>query len=124
MSDEDFLKLCKSGNVGKVEEAIKDGANVNAKDNDGNTALMWAAYNGHTERVKLLIEHGANINAKDNDGETALMQAAFYGYIEIVKLLLEYGASVNDKDNEGWTALEWTRNTQIADLLRSYGAKK
>ena len=32
---------------------------------DGNTALMWASYNGHKEMAKLLLDHGANINIKD-----------------------------------------------------------
>ncbi len=42
MSDWDFFQLCMSGDARKVEEAIKNGANVNARGNDERTALMWA----------------------------------------------------------------------------------
>ncbi|MBQ6002370.1 MAG: ankyrin repeat domain-containing protein, partial [Synergistaceae bacterium] len=75
MSDDDFVELCKSGDAVKVEEAIINGANVNAKDNKGYTALMWAAEKGHTEIAEMLINHGADVNAENNSGFTALMLA-------------------------------------------------
>ncbi len=45
MSDEDFLELCESGDARKVEDAIKLGANVNAKDNNSLPILGWTAFN-------------------------------------------------------------------------------
>ncbi|MBQ7215759.1 MAG: hypothetical protein IJS39_07215 [Synergistaceae bacterium] len=39
MTDDGFLQLCKSGDIKKVEEALRGGANVNAKDKYGMTAL-------------------------------------------------------------------------------------
>lgn len=92
MSDAEFIELCKSGDVRKVEEAIINGANVNAKYNDGWTALMWAAKRGHTETAELLLKHGADVNAKENKGWTALMFAAWNGYTETAELLRRYGA--------------------------------
>ena len=59
MSDKDFIELCKYGKAQAVEEAIIDGANVNAKDNLGRTALMWASRNGHTGIANLLRKYGA-----------------------------------------------------------------
>ena len=59
MSDKDFVNLCGFGDARKVEEAIMNGANVNAKDNDGRTALMWAKISSRTETVKLLRRYGA-----------------------------------------------------------------
>jgi ankyrin repeat protein len=50
---------------------------VNAKNDDGLTALMIAAYEGQADRVKDLIAAGADINAKDNYHETALLKAVF-----------------------------------------------
>lgn len=48
-------------------------AEINIKDNEGKTALMYAAKDkDNLEKVKLLIEFGADINTKDNDGNTAL----------------------------------------------------
>ena len=52
------------------------GADINAKNNDGWTAVMWAARNGHSECVKVLHQLGADINAKNNNGWTAVMRAA------------------------------------------------
>lgn len=139
MSDKDFVELCKSGNARKVEEAIMNGANVNAKDNYGATA---SALYGHTETVELLLKHGADVNAKTdgrwtalmettlligNYNETALMMAALNGHTETVELLLKYGADVRAEDNLGATALMRAKgggHTDIANILRRYGAKQ
>ena len=59
MSDEEFLELCKSGEARKVEAAIMIGANVNATNNDGWTALMLVTENGHTDTANLLRRYGA-----------------------------------------------------------------
>ena len=104
ISDDDFLALVQEGSASKVVEAIRRGANVNAKNEYGATALMAAAVNGHTEIVNALIKAGADVNTKDSDGETALMQAAFNGHTETVNVLIEAGAD-DAIDNYGRTAL-------------------
>ena len=62
-------------------------ADINLRDDNQATALMWAAYQGHTEAVKLLIDSGANLTYKNTSGYTALMLAEFNGYQDIVRLL-------------------------------------
>ena len=95
---------------------LAKGANVNAKDNEGKTVLMWAVdpqLSGSIEKVQALLEKGADVNAKDNNGRTALMWALsgherFVSDIfnpPIVQLLLEKGADVNAQDNRGQTVL-------------------
>jgi ankyrin repeat protein len=60
-----------------VKTLIDAGAGVNAKDEDGATALLWAAVEGHTETAKVLIDAGADVNTKDKEyGATALMGEA------------------------------------------------
>ena len=62
ISDDDFVELCKSGDVIKVEKEIINGANVNAvsaEDNDGEPALIWATKKGHTKIVDILLKRGA-----------------------------------------------------------------
>ncbi|MBQ3763698.1 MAG: ankyrin repeat domain-containing protein, partial [Synergistaceae bacterium] len=85
MSDDDFLVLCESGDVTKVAEAIMNGSNVNAKNNDGWTALMLAALNGHADVAEVLLKHGADVNAKNIFGRTALILAAENGYADVAE---------------------------------------
>lgn len=58
---------------------------VNARDNNGWTALMVAAYRGQTDQVEALIAAGADVNAKDGKGETALLKAVFVPRAETYK---------------------------------------
>jgi ankyrin repeat protein len=71
----DLMDAARTGNAEAVKALLAAGADVNAKDADGNTALMAAAKKGRTppETVKALLAAGADINAKNNKGETALM---------------------------------------------------
>ena len=95
------------------------GADVNAKNNDGETALMLTS---SLEVAKLLIDNGADVNAKDNGSSTALMWASS---LEITKLLIENGADINAKDGYGHTALmravKWD-SLNIAKFLIDNGA--
>src|SRR3954469_2908779 len=83
----------RSGDVGRISAALKAGASANARDINGNTALMWAAVYGDLDCVKLWVEKGAEINATNALGATALMRAAFDS--QKVRLLVERGAEVN-----------------------------
>jgi ankyrin repeat protein len=98
----DFLDLCAKAvtTPREVEAAIKAGADVNAKNNDGATALMLAALNNpNPEIISLLLNEGADVNAKDKDnygGHTVLMLAGAYNpNPEVVSLLLDEGEDVN-----------------------------
>ena len=64
ITDQQFLEMCEKGDAQGVIEAVKAGADVNAKTSKDWTALMGAALNGRTETVKVLIEAGADVNAK------------------------------------------------------------
>jgi ankyrin repeat protein len=104
---------------------LEEGLDTDSAAMQGRTALMIAAWEGHTEIVKLLFEKGADIKVKDNFGRTALMMAAS-GHTNVVKFLLEKSANVNDKDNIGGTALmiaAQNGHTEIVNLLIEKGAE-
>jgi ankyrin repeat protein len=76
-----------------IDLLLKIGANPNAKDPLGNTALMKAAQENEIEIVRLLIAAQANLNEKNGSNFTALMLAAQNGSTEIVRLLLQIGGN-------------------------------
>ena len=102
-------------------------ADVNAKDVQNRTALMYAAQIGDLGVVNALIKAGANVNAKANGGWTALMAAASNGRLGVVNALIEAGADVNaKKDISGRTPLMLAQQHKHADIvnaLKAAGAK-
>jgi hypothetical protein len=67
-----LIQAVKSGNTEATLEALAKGAQVDARDAEGKTPLMWAAAKGRTDLVRTLIEKGAQAGATDNFGRSAL----------------------------------------------------
>ena len=103
--DWDLLVAAEKGHTTKLGALLTGGADANARDRHGFSALMKAALYGHTTIVEMLLERGADLNVGDENGWTPLMSAASNGNPEIVELLLRKGANVNAKDRFGNTAL-------------------
>ena len=116
--DDELREAARNGDLIKVQTALENGANPNAKDNNGLTPLHIAARNGHVEIVKLLLEHGANPNTKNDYGWTPLHYASYRGHVEIVKLLLERSANPNTKDNNGWTPLHIAAHKGDVEIVK------
>lgn len=93
-----FLQAVDARDIGSVQRLLKSGANIEAKDRQGSTALIIAAETGNTAMVKFLLENGANAAASDNDHETALIQAARVGSVDSVVALLEVTPSKKEKN--------------------------
>ena len=70
-----------------VRALLSAGANVNAQDHKGNTALMAAAAYNNVRAVKVLLDAGADRTIKNKNGETALSIASKANYAEVVQLL-------------------------------------
>ncbi|WP_370274077.1 ankyrin repeat domain-containing protein [Wolbachia endosymbiont of Phyllotreta cruciferae] len=60
------------GNLKEVENLLREGADVNVKNDKGKTPLHFAAESGYQQVVQALLDKGANVNAKDKDGKTPL----------------------------------------------------
>ena len=99
-------------NVQELESLINKWADIEAKNEDGDTPLIsatrWNLFSSRHWRndiVETLLKHWANVNHQNNDGLTALMYACMNGDKEIVKLLLDHWADANTIKS-GWiTAL-------------------
>jgi hypothetical protein len=72
---EDWPAAAKKGDTSRVEALLKAGADIEAKDNDGRTALMLAAQYGRVDTVRLLLAKGAHADARDKRGWNACMLA-------------------------------------------------
>ena len=80
------------GNIDNIHDVLNQGANIDAKNMDGHTALMFAARQGCIDIVQTLLAEGTDVNAKDKYGNTALMWAACNDRTKIVTLLKQAGA--------------------------------
>jgi len=90
--DKLLIKSSRDGLLNEVRLLIEFGADVNAKDKNGDTSLIWASYYGYEDIVKLLIGAGVNANAKNKNGSTALRWAYENNQKNIIELLKKYGA--------------------------------
>ena len=109
-----------SGSVEKVGKIIELNVNVDLDDEDGWTALIYAAVYGHVKVVEMLLVAGADANAATNQSrKTSLMKAARYGHVEVVKkLLLQTNVNFNAADAKGRTALSLAEIGGYDDIIK------
>ena len=95
------------------------GAEVNAVDRFGRTALMRAARNGDHRSVEWLLREGAVVNVGTTKQLwTALMWSARYGTLRCAELLLDAGADPSLLDSSGHTALDIAIKHDAAGMVR------
>ena len=86
---------------------LERGVNVNATDNEGNTALILNTKEQcYREVIKELVRAGADVNMADNAGNTALYYALKYGDQEVARFLIKKGADYNHTNNKGESAVQ------------------
>ena len=111
--------------LNKVKRAVMQGANINAKDNYGNTALLvagWSTDNFHL--IRYLVESGANINESNQNGDTPLMDAAYLDKSEFVRYLLVSGADPSLKNFNGDSAMDLAKTDTNRELIMAEITKR
>lgn len=103
--NEQLISSAEVGDTERVLQLLQEGADINATDNLGRTAVVAATYQNEVETVKALIQEGANINIQDNQLENVILNSGANGNLEIVRLAIKAGADMTITNRFGGTAL-------------------
>jgi ankyrin repeat protein len=90
----EWADAVRRGDLAAVRAQLAAGADIDARDAHGQTALMNAARDGQAPLVHLLTESGADLNHHAKYGLTAVMVAAIRGHAEVVRILVDGGADL------------------------------
>ncbi|KAK4190003.1 hypothetical protein QBC35DRAFT_491740 [Podospora australis] len=106
-----FIMASSNGNVDSVKKILngkaKQYVDVNAPDDEGTPALIYASCFGHESVVQTLIDAGADVDKQDHNQWSALMWAMTNRHKGIATLLLDNGASPDKKTSTGRTAFDF-----------------
>ncbi len=114
---DEIIKAAKNGNASQVKYLMnKYPQLLGNKDEEGKTALMYAAENGDKDICDLLIKKEAG--AQDNKGLSALMYASYKGHSKIVDKLIKNGKEIGLQDKQGRTALMYALSRGDVDHFK------
>ena len=120
----DWKAATSQGNLAQIRLLLDQNADINSKDEHGQTALMRASLWGQASVVTILAERGADLNVTAKFNLSALMLAVINRRIAIVQTLLTAGADLNIQGSKGApgfygkTALDLARETQLPGLIK------
>uniref|UniRef100_A0AAU3GNZ8 Ankyrin repeat domain-containing protein n=1 Tax=Streptomyces sp. NBC_01401 TaxID=2903854 RepID=A0AAU3GNZ8_9ACTN len=89
------MDLAREGRTEELLEFLDHGLPADVQDQDGNTALMLAAYHGRTETVRALVERGADVDLRNARDQSPVAGALFKGEDAIVTVLVAAGADLD-----------------------------
>lgn len=114
-----------SGKTNIIKFLYKYNIDLEAEDEDGNTALILATKNNHLKTIKFLLDREVNINTYNNKKEYPITIASKNNNIEIIKELFHNDASIEVKDEDGLTPLAITALNgclEAAEVLLKFNA--
>jgi thiosulfate/3-mercaptopyruvate sulfurtransferase len=114
-----LMKASHRGDREIVGLLIQAGAQVNARNADGNNALWLACVGNHLDIIDMLVAAGIDIDNRNENGATPLMYAASSGKAVIVERLLARGADLGPETLDGFSALDLASTVACLSLLRS-----
>ncbi|CAG8708321.1 3803_t:CDS:2, partial [Dentiscutata erythropus] len=92
--------------ISQIKSVIKKyKAEINRQNQNGKTALHWAAKIGYIFIVEILTKNKAQVDIGDNNGDTPLFYAVKAGHKKIINILIDHQANVNHINNNGEIAL-------------------
>lgn len=107
-----------------VKLILKHKPNVNLKDKDGQTPLLFSCSKGDLDSVVSLLERKANVNIGDNNNHTPLFEATRNNHLEVVKVLLSHGADPNIVTSAyHFSPLHKAQYRETVKVLVDFGAK-
>ncbi|KAJ3268263.1 hypothetical protein HK104_005420, partial [Borealophlyctis nickersoniae] len=119
-----YIRAASNGDIAKVKELVdgkwKEYVDLDGRDEDGTTALVYAACFGHTHVAMVVLEAGAKVDECDQNGWTPLMWACSNGHSDMARILISFGASKTSKSHNGRSVKDFVRrNKSIVDILES-----
>lgn len=122
----ELMKAVRKNDLARVKALVAQGVDVSEVDSSGDSPLIMAAYEGHTEIVECLLEAGADVTAVDPGMQaTALHAAAYAGRTDAARLLIRYGIDIDKQGpRNGYTALHdaiWQDNVDTARVIIDAG---
>lgn len=116
--DDKFTNLIAYGDLAGMMSFKDLPARIHARDDEGWTALHWAALYGHAECAGFLIAHGAPLDAVSKKNETPLMIAAESRQKSAFAVLLSAGADADIKRANGDAVLDVLREQKAEDFIK------
>ena len=119
---DDVYAAVRANDLARLRTLVTSPADANAKDEQGDTPLLYAAGAGSIEAMKFLLDKGADPNAQNAFGSTALMLSAID--LAKVRVLAERGANVNLASKQGRTPLfVAAMSDESAEIVKYLAAK-
>jgi uncharacterized protein len=114
----DVADAAMRGDKAAIKALLDKGANVNAAQSDGATAVHWAVYRADTEMLRMLIAAGADVKVANRNGSTPLWLASTAGDPAIIRTLLDAGANANETLPLGRTPLMLASRTGAVEAMK------
>lgn len=119
-----LIDAVERGDCARVNSLLNQGANVNGKNEAGDSVLMRVVNSDSIDCVRALLDAGADLKAVNDNRQTVLMHAARTDFradpvarVALLKLLIVRGADIHARDKMGWTALHYA----VEDVMSESG---
>ena len=106
-----------------IDAAIEAGADVNARNGQGQTPVMASVLQGNLENFKALLKHNPDLTIAEDQGYTPMHGAGFQGAADIITILVEHGMDPLDRHKDGYIAMHrscWGGEQRHTDAVAAF----